>query len=443
MAQDKPEQLVSPSKGISSAINPTSEAADVLSVTMRKELAGFTLDMTFTVPCGLTVLFGPSGAGKSLTLQSIAGLFPLQEARIELGGTVWHDSERGLYLPPQRRHTGYVPQNYALFPHLTVEQNIAFGLKVHGRQGGKRRNQRVSELLELMQLRNLEQRRPAQLSGGQQQRVALARALARDPALLLLDEPFSSLDAAVRETLREEMRALHERVHVPIVLVTHDAVEARMLADTLVVIEQGRVLQVGTPDEIFRSPITRMVADLIGMSPSWTGAMRGPISRTSSGRQIITLQTADLSLCADISATMPVETGQTLEFSIRTDEIYIFSDNSDKKSIESINPQIQSMTLVPGVVLRDRSMGTFHNITVQLETGQTLDIPLMAREMHNLLVGIGSPVVVVIPASAVQVFEREKGSRKLDATDTPTLPIQTSQQTPNVTASHRFNPQRG
>jgi ABC-type sulfate/molybdate transport systems ATPase subunit len=401
---EQASQWVSSSKGISLAINPTSAASDVLSVAIRKELAGFTLDIMFTVPCGLTVLFGPSGAGKSLTLQSIAGLFPLSEARIELGGTVWHDSERGLYLPPQSRHIGYVPQHYALFPHLTVEQNIAFGLKVHDRQGRKKRKQRVSELLELMQLHGLERRRPAQLSGGQQQRVALARALARDPALLLLDEPFSSLDAAVRETLREEMRALHKRVHVPIVLVMHDAVEACMLADALVVIEQGRVLQVGTPDEIFRSPITRMVADLIGMSPSWTGAVRGPISHTSARRQIITLQTADLSLCADISATMPVETGQTLEFSIRAAEIYVFS--ADKQSIESIQARIQYMTLISGVVLRDQLMGTFHNITVQLEIGQTLDIPLMAREMHNLLVSIGLPVIVGIPASAVHVFGR-------------------------------------
>jgi molybdate transport system ATP-binding protein len=403
---EQPEQLVAPRKGISSVLNPTGATSEVLSVTMRKQLAGFTLDVTFTVPCGLTVLFGPSGAGKSLILQSIAGLFPLKQASIELGGIVWHDSERGLYLPPQSRHIGYVPQNYALFPHLTVEQNIAFGLKMHGRQARKQSLQRVSKLIELMQLQGLERRRPAQLSGGQQQRVALARALAPDPSLLLLDEPFSSLDATVRQTLREELRALHERVHVPIILVTHDAAEARMLADTLVVIQQGHVLQVGTPDEIFRTPLTRVVAAMIGMSPSWTGTTAGPISHTPPLQQIITLQTAGLSLYANISAAMPVETGQTLEFSIRTDEIYIFAPNSDEQSIANIKAQVQPITLVPAIVLRDRSMGAFHTITVHLETGQTLDIPLLARELHNLPISVGSPVVVGIPASAVHVFGR-------------------------------------
>jgi molybdate transport system ATP-binding protein len=401
-------QLATAREGVSSATTPMSETPEILSVAIRRELVGFTLDIAFDVPCGLTVLFGPSGAGKSLTLQSIAGLFSLNSARIQLGGIVWHDSEHSLYLPPQSRRVGYVPQNYALFPHLTVEQNVAFGLKAHGWWGSeaKKRKRRVSELIELMQLRGLERRRPAQLSGGQQQRVALARALAPDPSLLLLDEPFSSLDAAVREMLREEMRALHERIHVPIVLVTHDAAEARMLADTIVVIEQGRVLQIGTPDEVFRSPNTPTVAALIGMSPIWTGSvsMRGPTSRAPALRQLIMLQTAGLSLYANISATMPVDIGQALEFGIRTDEIYLFSDSSDKQCVGRIKEQAQPMTLIPGVVLRDRSKGAFHTITVQLETGPTLDVPLVAREMHALLLGVGSPVVVGIPASAVHVF---------------------------------------
>ena len=177
-----------------------------------------------------------------------------------------------------------------------------------------------------------------------------------------------------------------------------------MLADTLVIIQQGHVLQVGTPDEIFRSPLTPAVATLIRMSPCWTGILRGSISHPSTQQQIIMLETTGLSLYADILTTMPVEIGQTLAFSIRTDEIYVF--NSDKQSIENNKAQIQPMALVPGRVLRDRSMSTFHNITVQLETGQTLDIPLIAREMQSLLITVGSPVVVGIPTSSVHVFRR-------------------------------------
>jgi len=191
-------------------------ALPLLAVTARRRLAGFVLDVSFCVPSGLTVLFGPSGAGKSLTLQAVAGLCPLDMARITLGSVMLHDSAAGVCLTPQQRRVGYVPQSYALFPHLTVAQNIAFGLRQRGRDAARR----VQELVSLMRLDGLERRRPAQLSGGQQQRVALARALAADPQLLLLDEPFSALDAAVREALREELRDFHERIGVPIVLVT-------------------------------------------------------------------------------------------------------------------------------------------------------------------------------------------------------------------------------
>ena len=400
------EQFSTSTKGAPSKAGHDSEPPGALSVAIRRELAGFILDITFNVPHGLTVLFGPSGAGKSLTLQAIAGLFSLDSANIALDGIIWQDSTNGFYLPPQRRHVGYVPQNYALFPHLTVEQNIVFGLKVRGRQRGQD-NQRVSELIELMQLGGLEHRRPAQLSGGQQQRVALARALAPDPLLLLLDEPFSSLDAAVRETLREEMRALHERIHVPIVLVTHDAAEARALADTVVVVQRGCVLQVSTPDEVFRSPQTRTIAALVGMHTCWSGSVSAiapllQMPHTPASQQALTIQTYGISLHACIPAAMLAHTGQMLELGIRTDEIRVFSG---KQSVESINEQTQPMALIPGTVIRDQPKGAFHSITVQLETGQRLDLPMIVREIHDAGIGVGSLVTVGIPASAVHVFK--------------------------------------
>ncbi len=440
-----PEQFASSTVTASPAADLPGEVPGALAVAVRRELAGFTLDIAFSAPRGLTVLFGPSGAGKSLTLQAIAGLFPLDSARIALHGIAWHDSERGFYLPPQRRHVGYVPQNYALFPHLTVEQNIAFGLKAPGRQLRESR-QRVDELVELMQLDGLENRRPTQLSGGQQQRVALARALAPEPLLLLLDEPFSSLDAAVRETLREEMRALHERVHVPIVLVTHDAAEARMLADTVVVIQQGRVLQVGTPDAVFRSPQTRAIAALVGMHTCWSGKVvaiteageatqpppdaheghpyipaghptqpriarisvngeQGALGRVGMPtRGIRGWDTGNLALQAYIPASMPLQIGQTLELGIRTDEIRIFPDEADKRIAESNTDSPPKMS-VPGTVIRDLPKGAFHSISVMLKTGQTLDVPMIAREMHDLGIDVGSDVMVGIPVEAVHVFD--------------------------------------
>jgi ABC-type sulfate/molybdate transport systems ATPase subunit len=390
-----PSALVSPTEA--------SHKVGALTVEIRRGLPGFTLDIAFSVPHGLTVLFGPSGSGKSLTLQSIAGLFSLASGKIVLDDMVWHDSAAGIQLPPQRRHVGYVPQNYALFPHLSVEQNIAFGLKTRGRLA----RQRVGELIDLMQLDGLERQRPAQLSGGQQQRVALARALAADSRLLLLDEPFSSLDAAVREILREEMRAFHERVHVPIVLVTHDAIEARTLADTVVVIQQGRVLQVGTSDAVFRSPRTRAVAALVGMHTCWTGKVIDIVTAqhaSTNASQAVALEVEGLSLYASIPATMPVHPGQTLEFGMRTDELRIFDHGTAGRMLEKTSESTMMVACAPGIVVRNQDRGTFHSITVRLETGQVLDIPMIARELHDLHIGVGSPVTLGIPAEAVHVF---------------------------------------
>ncbi|HEV2471176.1 MAG TPA: ATP-binding cassette domain-containing protein [Ktedonobacteraceae bacterium] len=367
-----------------------------MSVAIRRALPGFTLDVAFDAPPGMTVLFGPSGAGKSLTLQAIAGLLPLDAGSISLDAAVWQDSKRGINLPPQRRHVGYVPQNYALFPHLTVEQNIAFGLKARGRKGIPGR-ERVSELVELMQLEGLERRRPAQLSGGQQQRVALARALAADPLLLLLDEPFSSLDAAVREALRDELRALHERVHVPIVLVTHDAAETRLLAETVVVIQQGHVLQVGSPDAVFRSPLTRDVAAMVGMKTCWRGRV---VSPPAEGVRVLIGD--DLVVYAHVPGGAEVSEGQVLELGIRCDELNVLPGDGD--ALDEADVSRQATTLVPGMVLRVRPQGAFYSASVLLRTGQALDIPLSARELRNLDIEAGSRVTVGIPASAVHVF---------------------------------------
>jgi molybdate transport system ATP-binding protein len=400
--QARPSEEQTPSKAAYPA--RIMAAPGTLTVEVRRYLAGFTLDIAFSVPRGLTVLFGPSGAGKSMTLQAIAGLCPLDSATILLDGAAWHDSQAGVCLPPQQRHVGYVPQNYALFPHLTVEQNIAFGLKARGKQA----RQRVSELIRLMQLDGLERQRPAQLSGGQQQRVALARALATDPHLLLLDEPFSSLDAAVRETLREEMRAFHERVHVPIVLVTHDALEARMLADTVVVMQNGRVLQVGTQQTIFRSPQTRAVAALVGMRACWTGDVVTtadvPCTSSTAMREVV-IRIADLNLKARVPAAMPVHVGQALDLGIRTDEIRVYTADAREAPVARDGEPASTMTWAPGVVIHDQMKGAFHSITVRLETGHPLEVPMIARELHDLRIGVGSQVILGIPMNAVHVFE--------------------------------------
>ena len=215
-------------------------------------------DVSVEIPSGsLTALLGPSGSGKSTLLRVVAGLERLDAGSIEVDGR--HATD----LPPQRRGVGFVFQHYAAFKHMTVRENVAFGLKVARRPKAEIRA-RVDELLELVQLPGLADRYPAQLSGGQRQRMALARALAVEPQVLLLDEPFGALDARVRQELRAWLRRLHDEVHVTTVFVTHDQEEAMEVADRIVVMNHGRVEQVGGPRELYEHPANAFVMGFIG-----------------------------------------------------------------------------------------------------------------------------------------------------------------------------------
>ena len=215
-------------------------------------------DVSVEIPSGsLTALLGPSGSGKSTLLRVIAGL-----ERPD-AGTVEIDGRDATTLPPQRRGVGFVFQHYAAFKHMTVRENVAFGLKVARRPKAEIRA-RVDELLELVQLPGLADRYPAQLSGGQRQRMALARSLAVQPSVLLLDEPFGALDARVRKELRAWLRHLHDEVHVTTVFVTHDQEEAMEVADRIVVMNHGRIEQVGGPRDLYEHPANAFVMGFIG-----------------------------------------------------------------------------------------------------------------------------------------------------------------------------------
>ena len=215
-------------------------------------------DVTVAIPEGsLTALLGPSGSGKSTLLRVIAGLEDPDRGQVLLG------ADDVTSRPARARGVGMVFQHYAAFKHMTVWENVAFGLKVRKRPKAEI-GRRVHELLELVQLEGLAKRYPAQLSGGQRQRMALARALAVDPEVLLLDEPFGALDARVRKELRAWLRRLHDEVHVTTIIVTHDQEEAMEVAGQIVVINQGRVEQVGTPRELYDSPANEFVMSFVG-----------------------------------------------------------------------------------------------------------------------------------------------------------------------------------
>ncbi len=215
-------------------------------------------DVSVAIPEGsLTALLGPSGSGKSTLLRVIAGLEQPDGGQVLLG------DDDVTHQPARARGIGMVFQHYAAFKHMTVWENVAFGLKVRKRPKPEIEN-RVHELLELVQLEGLAKRYPAQLSGGQRQRMALARALAVDPEVLLLDEPFGALDARVRKELRAWLRRLHDEVHVTTIIVTHDQEEAMEVAGQIVVINQGRVEQVGTPRELYEAPANEFVMSFVG-----------------------------------------------------------------------------------------------------------------------------------------------------------------------------------
>lgn len=235
----------------------------------RRRLGHFDYEAEFDAKDEILVLFGHSGAGKSLTLQFTAGLLRPDEGRIAIEGHQVFDSWEKVNLPPQARRVGYVVQELALFEHMSVAENIAFGLPK-----GANRGARVTELLHLLDLAGYEKRRPRSLSGGQRQRVALARAIAREAPLLLLDEPFSALDDSLRTSMRKELLRLRSELGLTILFVTHDLREAHFLADRVAVFDNGRILQIGPREEIFKRPNSRRVAQLTGVPNVWRGTVR-------------------------------------------------------------------------------------------------------------------------------------------------------------------------
>jgi molybdate transport system ATP-binding protein len=227
----------------------------MLSVRVKKRMGGgqpgvagraaFTLDVAFDAPNGITIMLGASGSGKTTTLRLIAGILEPDEGLIALGGRVLFDSSRGVNLPVQERRVGFVFQDYALFPHLTAEQNVAYGMKV---KGARARQERAQELLALFHVGHAAHRPPRELSGGEQQRVALARALASDPAVVLLDEPLSAVDEGTRARLLDEIEAAQRAAGVPFLYVTHNRAEAERLGAGSITLERGRIINKERPE---------------------------------------------------------------------------------------------------------------------------------------------------------------------------------------------------
>jgi molybdate transport system ATP-binding protein len=273
----------------------------------------FVLNAEFKCGNEMIVLFGPSGAGKTLTLECIAGLEIPDKGYINVNGITYFDSEKSINISPQKRNVGYLFQNYALFPHLTVEENIIFGLR-----SGNNIKEKMQKMLDVFEIHGLEKRYPSQLSGGQRQRVALARALITRPKILLLDEPFSSLDYIVRMRLRRDLKKIREIIKIPILLITHNPVEAYTMADTIIVYKHGGIEQIGPPKEIFSKPINENVAKLVGMNNIFKGKILDIINNEvmiQSHKKIIALRMGGLQI------------GEEVTWCIRPDQVMVVRED--------------------------------------------------------------------------------------------------------------------
>ncbi len=291
----------------------------MLKVNIKKRLGTYDLDVTFEAGHGIIALLGPSGAGKSVTLQCIAGILRPDKGLIVVDDRVLFDSEHGIDVAPQQRRIGLVFQNYALFPHMTVRQQLVYALRGLARDEVDRR---VDEMLSLLRLKGLEDRYPHQLSGGQQQRVAVGRALIGRPSLLLLDEPFSALDSVIREKLMEDLRALYDRFRITTLFVTHNLEEAYALSREIAVIERGRIIQVGSRDDVFSRPKDMSVAALMGIRNLFTATVMNSGPRA-------TLLAADKFTV--VGPPGPYRVGERVQFCIRPEAITVVRpDRADR-----------------------------------------------------------------------------------------------------------------
>jgi spermidine/putrescine transport system ATP-binding protein len=336
-------------------------------------VAGINLDMP---PGEFFSLLGPSGCGKTTSLRLIAGFERPDEGQILLDGIDMAQT------PPHKRNVNTVFQNYALFPHLTVAENVGFGLRYQNvsRQEAKKK---IADALELVRLQGYERRRPSQLSGGQQQRVALARALILNPAVLLLDEPLGALDAKLRKALQIELKALQEEIGITFVYVTHDQEEALTMSDRLAVMSNGRVEQIGSPSEVYEEPTTAYVADFLGVSNLMDATADGPDAE-GHGR----VKLGEFELAAGQGDT---DVRGPVKMVIRPERVRL-----EETSATGANR-------VPGMVERVVYVGSIMQVIVHLAPGQTLQA-WVQNQGEGLPYQQGHPVSVHMPVDALRVL---------------------------------------
>ena len=330
----------------------------------------------------VTVFLGASGSGKTTVLRCLAGLERPQRGHVKFNDHVWFDAAQRVHVPPERRDIGMLFQDYALFPHLPVEQNISFGARRMSREAVAHR---TAELLEIFRLHGLERRLPRELSGGQQQRVALARAVFRRPKLLLLDEPLSALDRPTGDELREELRSLIHRLGIPAYVVSHDRTDALTLADQTMLFDEGRILQSGTTQSVFDAPATPAAARLVGVDT----ILIGRIAAVDNGlaRVVVAGQ--------EIRAEAPAPAGHEAALCIRAEDVAIARHDVVESSV---------MNQWRATVQSETFEGPF--VRVRLDCGFRLAALVTRDAWQRLALRPGDAAWAIVKAATIRALPR-------------------------------------
>ena len=340
-------------------------------------------DLRTCGPASTTVLFGASGSGKTTVLRCLAGLDQPQAGSILFGAELWFEAPSRTFVQPQKRQVGYVPQDYALFPHLSVERNIGYGLSHLARA---ERQIRIAETTRWLGLEGLEHRRPAELSGGQRQRVALARALIRQPRLLLLDEPLSALDGPTRARLQGDLRQLLKQLRIPTILVTHERTEALALGEQLVVMDAGQIVQQGPVPGVFSRPASLTVAGIVGME------MVHPGKVLASADGLVTVATGSTKL---VSLNAPIAADADVYVCIRAEDVIL---------VKGVPAQSSPRNCLAVVVKRMSTEGP--TVRIELQGGLPLAAVLTKQACEELALKPGDQVTTLIKAPNVHLIQR-------------------------------------
>lgn len=379
---------------------PAKAGHDVLSADIQKRLsADFVLDVSFSAPPGITIVFGESGSGKTTLLRCLAGLAPPDAGRITIGDRVLFDLAATVDVPVRQRQVGYVFQQLALFPHLSVAHNIEYGL---GDVPPPVRRERTQAIAESFRIGHLLPRRPREVSGGERQRTALARALVMDPALLLLDEPLSALDHPTQSRIIEDVRVWNRVHRIPILYVTHAHREVFALGERVVVLEQGRIVTQGTPHEVMEAPTHELLAQLAGFENFFSGTVS--TRRPDAGTMHCRLALTGLGLEVPLGATLP---GQPVRIAIRAGDILLANEEPRGLSARNIfRGQLRSLA---------REGAT---VSAHVDAGEQFTVHLTPSACESLGLSIGGEVWLIIKTHSCRLVATEAATTATTATTT-------------------------